>query len=143
MFSKKSEAAPRPSHASSVSGSTFSVLGADLCIKGDVTASTDLHIDGRIEGDIACATLVQGEASEIAGSVSARIARIAGTIRGSITAGDLVIQRSARIEGDVCYATLTIENGAVVEGRCPQSDAAMSVEEAAQGAPEPLLSLAV
>jgi hypothetical protein len=45
------------------SGSTFSVIGADVVIKGDIAATADLHVDGTIEGDIKCASLVQGEAS--------------------------------------------------------------------------------
>ena len=75
------------------------------------------HVDGRVEGDIACAALVQGESSEIVGAVNAETARIAGTVRGTISARELVILRTARIEGDVEYDALTIEQGAQVEGR--------------------------
>ena len=141
MFSKKPEAPARPSPASPVNGSTFSVLGADLAIKGDVSASADLHVDGRIEGDIACASLVQGEASEIVGAVRAETARLAGIVRGTIDVGDLVIHKSARIEGDVRYRALTIENGAIVEGRFMQGDGAKG-GDSRDNANEPLLMLA-
>lgn len=121
MFSKKPAVADLPQinrqGASSMSGGTFSVLGADVAIKGDVAASADLHVDGRVEGDIACASLVQGQSSEIVGSIRAETARLAGTVRGSITAGELVILKTARIEGDVHYDALTIEQGAEVDGR--------------------------
>jgi cytoskeletal protein CcmA (bactofilin family) len=99
------------------SSSTFSVIGTDVTIKGDVTASADLHVDGRVEGDIACASLVQGEASHIAGAIEAQSARLAGHVAGSIRARELVILRTAHIEGDVQYDALTIEQGAQVEGR--------------------------
>jgi cytoskeletal protein CcmA (bactofilin family) len=99
------------------SGSTFSVLGADLAIKGDLTARADLHVDGSVDGDITCAALVQGETSTITGTVTADNARLAGTIRGAILAGSLVILKSAKIEGDVTYDSLTIEQGARVDGR--------------------------
>ncbi|HEX8058000.1 MAG TPA: polymer-forming cytoskeletal protein [Novosphingobium sp.] len=98
-------------------GSTFSVLGADTAIRGDIAASADLHIDGKVEGDITCAALVQGESSEIVGAVTAETARLAGKVRGTITARELVILKSARIEGDVHYDALTIEQGALVDGR--------------------------
>jgi cytoskeletal protein CcmA (bactofilin family) len=98
-------------------GSTFSVLGPDISIEGDLTAMVDLHLDGRIKGDIRCAALIQGETSEVAGTVVAESARIAGKIKGSITAGVLVILKTARIEGDVAYDALTIEEGAQVEGK--------------------------
>lgn len=118
MFSKKQEAAYAPqASASPMSGSTFSVLGADLAIKGNLTARADLHIDGAVEGDITCAALVQGESSTVTGAIVADNARLAGTVRGSITAGSLVVLKSARIEGDVTYDSLTIEQGARIDGR--------------------------
>ena len=125
MFSRKQEAAPRPRAADPLAGgrnnsggnSTFSVFGPDIAIIGDVQASADLHVDGRIEGDIVCQALVQGEGSEIVGAICAQSARLAGTVRGSIDAGHLTILKSARIHGDVSYDALTIEQGAEVEGR--------------------------
>jgi cytoskeletal protein CcmA (bactofilin family) len=118
MFSKKPEerlpaAGPRPV----ASGPTFSVIGADVVIKGNVSATADLHVDGTVEGDIACASLVQGESSRIDGAIEAETARLSGRVKGTITVRELVILRSARIEGDVHYDTLTIEQGAHVEGR--------------------------
>ncbi|WP_305097541.1 bactofilin family protein [Croceibacterium aestuarii] len=113
------------------SGSTFSVIGPDVVIKGDISASADLHVDGRIEGDIACASLVQGEGSTIEGAIKADSARLAGTVKGTIEAKELVVLKSARIEGDVNYDALTIEQGAAVEGRFAHS------ERRAQRAAEP------
>ena len=60
---------------------------------------------------------MQGEKSEIRGAITAESARMAGTVNGSITARELVILKSARIEGDVHYDALTIEQGAQVDGR--------------------------
>lgn len=99
------------------SGSTFSVIGSDVTIKGDLNASADLHVDGTVEGDITCSSLVQGETSTISGAVIAETARLAGQVTGSITARELVILQSARITGDVHYDALTIEQGAQVDGR--------------------------
>lgn len=117
MFSKKPEAAERPAGSASVTGSTFSVLGPDIAVNGDLAAKMDLHLDGRVNGDISCAALVQGETSEVTGTVVAESARVAGRIKGSISAGVLVILKTARIEGDVSYGTLTIEEGAQVNGK--------------------------
>jgi cytoskeletal protein CcmA (bactofilin family) len=125
MFSKSKpthESASSPSHghakmATGARHTTFSILGADVVVTGNVAASVDLHVDGKVEGDLTCAHLVQGEASEIRGSVVAESARLAGLVDGSITAKDLVIHASARITGDVTYDNLTIEQGGHVEGR--------------------------
>ena len=97
--------------------STFSVIGSDVTITGDISASVDLHIDGKVEGDIKCASLVQGDGSAISGAVVAESARLSGEVSGSITAKELVILKSAKIHGDVHYDALTIEQGAQVDGR--------------------------
>jgi cytoskeletal protein CcmA (bactofilin family) len=110
-----------------MASATFSILGADTAIRGDISASADLHIDGRVEGDVACASLVQGESSEITGAVTAEHARLAGKVRGTIDARELVILKSARIEGDVHYDALTIEQGAQVDGRFAPRGAAETV----------------
>ena len=117
MFSKKPESPSALDSASPMSGSTFSVLGADLAIRGDLTATADLHVDGKVEGDITCAALVQGQSGVIAGAITAESARLAGTVKGSINAATLVVLKTARIEGDVSYDTLTIEQGARVDGK--------------------------
>lgn len=99
------------------SNSTFSVIGSDVTITGNIAATTELHVDGNIEGDITCASLVQGEGSVVKGVVEAESARLSGTVIGSISARELVVLKTARIDGDVHYDALTIEQGATVEGR--------------------------
>ncbi len=94
----------------------FSVLGSDVVITGNITATADLHIDGRIEGDVACGALVQGSESIVIGGVTAESARIAGTIEGKVAVRQLQIESSARISGDVEYEAVTIASGARVEG---------------------------
>ena len=144
MFSKKPEpsypsAAPRPvARPVANGGSTFSVLGADVAIKGHVEASADLHVDGVVEGDLVCTSLVQGESSRVEGTVTADSARLSGMIKGTINVRELVILKSARIDGDVHYETLTIEQGANVNGRFAP-DAAKSAKPAASApaAPKP------
>ena len=140
MFSKKTTPEPRPVAGNrNQSGSTFSVLGADTAIKGDITASADLHVDGKVEGDITCAGLVQGDTSEIIGGVTADTARLAGQVRGSINARELIILKSARIHGDVHYDALTIEQGAQVDGRLSPRGPQVTEGTAADGAEKHLI----
>ncbi|WP_390547339.1 polymer-forming cytoskeletal protein [Qipengyuania sp. MTN3-11] len=123
--------------------STFSVLGSDISVKGDISASSDLHIDGSVEGDIACTALVQGESSVIEGGVEAESARLAGKVTGSIKARELVILKTARIDGDVHYDALTIEQGAQVEGRfSPRVEKRVAKESGEARPSEPSLTLA-
>ena len=155
MFSKKlEERSPqgRPATMANHNGSTFSVIGTDIVIKGDITASADLHVDGKIEGDISCKSLVQGEDSVIEGAITAETARLSGKVKGTIIARELVVLKTAQIEGDVNYDALTIEQGAAVEGRfapkakAPTASAAAPAGQTpankAAGDGEPRLSLA-
>lgn len=88
----------------------------------------DLHIDGKIEGDISCAALVQGTESEIRGSIVAETARLAGLVEGSIAAKHLIIERTARVAGDIAYENITIEQGGQVIGQFSHRGAAPSAE---------------
>ena len=134
------------------SNRAYSLIGNDIVIKGDVSASADLHVDGKIEGDLTCASLVQGESSTIMGTITTETARLAGTIKGSISARELTVLRTARIEGDVQYDALTIEQGAEVEGRFSHrapskpavtgSPAASASSPSTGGDDEPRLTLA-
>ncbi len=136
------------------SGSTFSVIGPDVKITGNVEASADLHVDGTVNGDLKCASLVQGEGSQIEGAINAERARLSGKVTGTIVARELVILKSARIEGDVSYEALTIEQGASVDGHfspkgtkvaskgAPARPSAASAEAKPAGDGSPSLSLA-
>lgn len=144
MFSKKpaqqSQPAPqapsaKPKARGMASNSTFSVIGSDVTIKGDVTASADLHVDGTIEGDIKCASIVQGETSAIKGAITADSARMSGKVMGSITAKELVILKTAKIDGDVHYDALTIEQGAQVDGRFAPNSSKSATKPAPEARP--------
>lgn len=95
----------------------FSVVGPDVVIAGNITANAELHVEGRIEGDVDCAGLIQGAESHIVGGITAETARIAGAIEGAVRVRQLTVERTARITGDVEYENITIENGGHIDGR--------------------------
>ena len=130
MFSKSKPSpeanvppAPRNRDSMRGTGHTFSMIASDVEIVGNVNAKVDLHIDGSIQGDVTCGALVQGESSMIAGKVVAESARLSGKVEGSIEALELVIEASARINGDVTYQNLSIAPGAQVDGKFKQRTA--------------------
>lgn len=111
---------PAPTQAASPAAkadrTTFSVIGSDVTVRGDIDATVDLHIDGTVEGDIRCAVLVQGPNSMIKGGVIADQARIAGTVEGAIAAKEIIIETSARVNGDIVYEKLSVASGSRIEG---------------------------
>ena len=114
MFSSKQPAAG----ARTRSGAPhLSFIGAEVIVSGDLASDAQLQIDGRVDGNVRCASLSQGAEGIIAGNIFAEDARLAGTVEGMVAAGTIVIEATARILGDVAYDTISIEAGATIEGR--------------------------
>lgn len=98
-------------------GGGLSFVASDVVIRGDIEAPGDLHVDGRIEGDVRCRSLIMGAGGAIAGNVVADQARIGGSIDGALTVKELTILATARATGDVAYDSISIEPGGRIEGR--------------------------
>ena len=117
MFSRSVSppaAKPKPPR---VGTSGLSFIGPDVVVHGDIGTDSQLHVDGRIEGDVRCDQLIQGQDGTIAGNIEAGEARLAGTVEGTVSARTLIVEASARIMGDVAYQTISIEAGAQIDGR--------------------------
>ena len=98
-------------------GDTYSFIGPEVVVTGDIATPGQLHVDGKVNGDVRCGTLSQGEGGEIRGNILADEARLAGLVDGAVSAGTLLLETSARITGDVLYESLTVSTGAQVDGR--------------------------
>lgn len=117
MFSRKQQPAQNAARAARSGGPRLSFIGAEVIISGDLATDAQLHVDGRIDGNVRCASLFQGGEGIIAGNILADEARLAGTVEGTVSAGTLVVEAGAQILGDIAYETITIEAGARIEGR--------------------------
>jgi cytoskeletal protein CcmA (bactofilin family) len=112
--------------------SGMSVIGADIVVTGNIEASVDLQIEGRVVGDVRCATLILGESSSIVGTVMAERVRVSGAIEGAIDAKDLAVEATARVKGEITYERLKVANGGSLEGQISRR---VGVEPAAPSAP--------
>lgn len=98
------------------------LIGAKADIKGDITFSGGLRIDGKIRGNITAkgdtnSTLVLSENASIIGNVTAPHIISNGLIKGSIRASESIeLQPKAEIAGDVYYKIIEITLGAVING---------------------------
>jgi cytoskeletal protein CcmA (bactofilin family) len=98
-------------------GGALSFIGADVTVTGNIGGKGSLHIDGRVDGDVGCSSVTLGQNGQINGNLTADDARIAGTIAGTVAAKSLMIDATARITGDLSYDSVSVESGAMVEGR--------------------------
>jgi cytoskeletal protein CcmA (bactofilin family) len=87
--------------------------------EGKLSFKDTVRIDGCFRGEIASEnTLVVGETGEIFASVRSRTVVIAGTVTGDVAASDrLVLEKTARVDGDVTAGSLQMEDGASLNGR--------------------------
>lgn len=100
-----------------------SLIGKGTRIEGNVLFSGGLRVDGEIAGRVTAesglpSTLVLSEHARIDGEVTVGHLIVNGAINGPVHASEfLEMQPKARIAGDVSYAMIEIQQGAVVEGR--------------------------
>jgi cytoskeletal protein CcmA (bactofilin family) len=98
------------------------LIGVSTDMKGDITFSGGLRIDGKVKGNIASrgddnSTLVLSENAVVTGDVSVPHMVVNGKIKGNVrSAGRLELQAKAEIAGDVTYKVLEIAAGARVNG---------------------------
>src|SRR6476620_7591506 len=94
-------------------------IGKSLVIKGEVTGSESLYIDGRVEGSINLAgnRVTIGRNGVVAAHINAREIVVLGKVRGNLTASDRVdIRNDGSLTGDVIAARISIEDGAFFKG---------------------------
>lgn len=94
-----------------------SIIGADCAFKGDIDSQGEVQVDGRLDGDIRCMTLIVGEHGSVTGEINATMVSILGSVTGQITAQTVTLAKTARILGDIAHDSLAVEVGAFVEGR--------------------------
>jgi cytoskeletal protein CcmA (bactofilin family) len=113
----ESGAAPRP--ATTTTMADQATIGKSLVIKGEVTGSESLYIDGRVEGSINLAgnRVTVGRNGVVAANINAREIVVLGKVRGNLTASDRVdIRSDGSLTGDVVAARISIEDGAFFKG---------------------------
>jgi cytoskeletal protein CcmA (bactofilin family) len=96
-------------------------LGEGTEIKGEVSFSDILRVDGGISGKVKSdsGTLLVGERGYIKASVEAANISVSGTIEGTVTVKNKVeIHPTGKVFGDVYTQALIIEHGAVFDGKC-------------------------
>src|ERR1700693_1816876 len=94
-------------------------IGKSLVIKGEVTGSESLYIDGRVEGSINLSgnRVTIGRNGVVAANISAREIVVLGKVRGNLTASDRVdIRSDGSLTGDVVAARISIEDGGFFKG---------------------------
>ena len=126
-FTPNSPAEPAPpartesmaAHVTNAAQQTPAYIGKSLHIKGEVSGTEALHIDGRVEGFVRLdgAYLNVGPGAVVKANVSAREVVIRGEVTGNVTTTErLDIRNGGSLVGDIVAHSVSIEEGAYFKG---------------------------
>jgi cytoskeletal protein CcmA (bactofilin family) len=94
-------------------------IGRTLVIKGEVSGSESLYVDGRIEGKITMpeSRVTIGRNGKVDASITAREVVVMGKVTGNIECSDRVdIRAEGSVNGDITTARISVEDGAALKG---------------------------
>ena len=94
-------------------------IGKGLFIKGEISGSESLFVDGKVEGSINLPgnRVTVGRNGQVAANITAREIVVLGKVRGNVVASDRVdIRAEGSLSGDVAAARISIEDGAFFKG---------------------------
>lgn len=116
----------------------FAHIGKSVIIKGELSGSEDLYVDGVVEGTIELQSnsLVVGPNGQVRATVNAKNITVQGRVEGNIRAADRVeLRKSAVIVGDIATQRIAIEEGAYFKGKIDiQKDASAKSASRTQAA---------
>ncbi len=99
-----------------------SIISADMTVVGTVSATGDIQVDGKIEGDIYSTSLTVGEKAVVNGEVRADEVTIRGHLVGGLRARKINLASTCHVEGDIVHNALSVETGAFFQGNIRHSD---------------------
>lgn len=100
--------------------SSNNMIGKGTVIDGNINASANIRIDGKVIGNVlAKAKVVIGDGGTVEGNIKCTIAEISGIIFGTMDVQEQVIlHATAQVKGDIITNKLIVESGAVFNGSC-------------------------
>ncbi|MGF7160429.1 cytoskeletal protein CcmA (bactofilin family) [Rhodoligotrophos appendicifer] len=116
------------------------IITSDVIIEGKLITSGELQIDGTLHGDIRAASVVVDSNGSIRGEVVAEEIVVRGRIIGPLHAIHIHIYADAHVEGDIVHETISIENGAFIEGSIHRAEDPIDVADSMHAMePDPYL----
>jgi cytoskeletal protein CcmA (bactofilin family) len=106
------------------------VIAEGLRIVGSVTADGLVEVNGQIEGELHCTSLIISRKAQVVGTITAERVVVDGRVEGPIHGGEVVLKSQAHVVGDIQHRSLAIDSGAFFEGRSIQARAANGQQNA-------------
>jgi len=97
--------------------STPTIIARDLVIEGEISSAGLIEIEGHIKGLVKGNSVILREEGFVEGTIIAESLSIRGRFEGNIKAKSLNIANKAKIIGDIEYGSLSVEDGACIDGQ--------------------------
>ena len=94
-----------------------SILPAGTTLNGDLIGDGDITIEGTVNGNIKCRFLTLSGQPNISGSAEAEVVNLCGTFTGELHAAKVILNKTAKMRGDIYQEVLEIQTGADFEGK--------------------------
>jgi len=130
------QAAPLPSRPTPSAPRGNASIGQGIRIKGEVTGSEDLYMDGVVDGklNLTNGSLTIGPNGTVKADVNAREVIVHGRIDGKVTGRDKVqLMSTSHVTGEVQTERLAIEEGALLRGKVEAGRLAPKAEAKSSG----------
>jgi cytoskeletal protein CcmA (bactofilin family) len=95
-------------------------FGMSVSIKGEISGSEDLTVDGQVEGriDLPEHTLTIGPNATLVGDIDAKAVTIFGSVIGTVNAREKAdVRKTATVEGTLTGGRLAVQEGATIKGK--------------------------
>ncbi|MCC7251292.1 polymer-forming cytoskeletal protein, partial [Hyphomicrobium sp.] len=117
----------RGPHSTSVKtggASAHSIVDEFLTMKGDLESEGDIHVKGKVFGNIRCKLLIIEIDALVEGGVQADEVIVRGNAKGTIEADRVRLEKTANVDSEICHLAFSAEEGARIKGSLRSKDEA-------------------
>ena len=120
------------------------MIGASICIKGEVTGAEDLIVDGSVEGmiDLKQNAVTIGKGGRVKANIFGKVIQVHGEVVGDLTASEqIIIHESGTVRGNVSGPRVSLKDGARLKGAInTDADAAKQALKNSESGAKPSLN---
>lgn len=104
-------------------GNSETIIGSSVKVDGNFKSDGNIIVDGIVQGSLKTKNnLTIGKKAKIKAEVTANNLFLSGEIRGNIKVNEKTeLKSTAKIIGNIETKSLTVEEGAIINGKCTMS----------------------
>lgn len=117
-----------------------SVIASNMSVLGNIVSDGILDIDGCVDGNVRAFSVTLRVNGKIRGDVMAEEVFVYGEVDGLIKAQNVTLYDGAKVKGTIMHESLTVEDGASVDGKLKRSERMFADDQRAADRARPLMS---